>query len=279
MDVLYPHRKFSGNASELAEKAIECATNFGWTVDLDKTNERLVRYYVTEGVIDRPDRQGRDASYNFRHLLQLLTARRMVEHGMSLNVIGRHNTLAPTQGLEEGLTTSIPTEAEILVNSFKSPDASRNFSPKFKTASAPAPLSLPDVLHELKRMQNDWMAEIGFVKKLRDDFDRLKHEMLEHRKLAENAQSRFYAHFTEIAAKGAAQHERFMQTIIELIHKNGYEVNLINKKLGSAMEDRLEDIRKRQERLIDAVEMMQKNTYSLTSSQPTTTTDNTGEKL
>ena len=58
MDVLYPHRKFSGNASELAEKAIECATNFGWTVDLDKTNERLVRYYVTEGVIDRPDRQG-----------------------------------------------------------------------------------------------------------------------------------------------------------------------------------------------------------------------------
>ena len=95
MDVLYPHRKFSGNASELAEKAIECATNFGWTVDLDKTNERLVRYYVTEGVIDRPDRQGRDASYNFRHLLQLLTARRMVEHGMSLNVIGRHNTLAP----------------------------------------------------------------------------------------------------------------------------------------------------------------------------------------
>ena len=45
------------------------------------------------------------------------------------------------------------------------------------------------------------------------------------------------------------------------------------------MEDRLEDIRKRQERLIDAVEMMQKNTYSLTSSQPTTTTDNTGEKL
>jgi DNA-binding transcriptional MerR regulator len=279
MDVLYPHRKFSGNASELAEKAIECATNFGWTVDLDKTNERLVRYYVTEGVIDRPDRQGRDASYNFRHLLQLLTARRMVEHGMSLNVIGRHNTLAPTQGLEEGLTTSIPTEAEILVNSFKSPDASRNFSPKFKAASAPAPLSLPDVLHELKRMQNDWMAEIGFVKKLRDDFDRLKHEMLEHRKLAENAQSRFYAHFTEIAAKGAEQHERFMQTIIELIHKNGYEVNLINKKLGSAMEDRLEDIRKRQERLIDAVEMMQKNTYSLTSSQPTTTTDNTGEKL
>ena len=148
MDVLYPHRKFSGNASELAEKAIECATNFGWTVDLDKTNERLVRYYVTEGVIDRPDRQGRDASYNFRHLLQLLTARRMVEHGMSLNVIGRHNTLAPTQGLEEGLAGPIPTEAEILVNSFKSPDAARNFSPKFKAASAPAPLSLPDVLHE-----------------------------------------------------------------------------------------------------------------------------------
>jgi len=279
MDVLYPHRKFSGNASELAEKAIECATNFGWTVDLDKTNERLVRYYVTEGVIDRPDRQGRDASYNFRHLLQLLTARRMVEHGMSLNVIGRHNTLAPTQGLEEGLAGPIPTEAEILVNSFKSPDASRNFSPKFKAASAPAPLSLPDVLHELKRMQNDWMAEIGFVKKLRDDFDRLRHEMEIHRNLAEKAQRSFYENFALIAEKGSQQHEEFMHRIMSLIERNNHEVNSISKQLGSIMEDRLDEIRKRQDHLIYAVETMQKNTYSLTSSQPTTTTDNTGEKL
>ena len=63
---------FKGSASDLSDAAIKCGEDYGFKVDPDKTNERLVRYYAAEGVIDRPDRIGRDATYNYRHLLQLL---------------------------------------------------------------------------------------------------------------------------------------------------------------------------------------------------------------
>ena len=100
-----------------------------------------------------------------------------------------------------------------------------------------------------------------------------------HRNLAEKAQSSFYEYLALIAEKGSQQHDEFMHRIMSLIERNNHEVNSISQQLGSIMEDRLDEIRKRQDHLIYAVETMQKNTYSLTSSQPTTTTDNTGEKL
>jgi DNA-binding transcriptional MerR regulator len=266
MDVLYPHRKFSGGAIELAERAVDCIVNFGWSADLDKTNERLVRYYVAEGVIDRPERQGREVSYTLRHLLQLLTARRLVEAGLALSVIARHNMIAPTQALEDGLTEPIPTEAEILVNSFKSPDASRSFSPKFKAAQAPAPLSIPDVLHELKRMQADWMAEIGFVKKLRQDFELLKQEMQMHRSMAENAQQNFYKRFEKTAVTASEQHDYFMRQITQMIEKSQYEVNQVNQQLREVLDQRLDEMQRSQKRLIELVEGMQKDPTSNSSS-------------
>ena len=74
---LTQHTEFSGNASELADLAVACSRGLRLALGTDKTNERLVRYYVTEGVLYRPERVGRDAAYGYRHLLQLLTARRM----------------------------------------------------------------------------------------------------------------------------------------------------------------------------------------------------------
>ena len=89
MKVLGTYTEFVGNAEELAAAAVQCGAELAWTfVDSEKLNERLVRYYAAEGVMDKPDRLGRDAMYQFRHLLQLLTARRMQEQGISLATIG-----------------------------------------------------------------------------------------------------------------------------------------------------------------------------------------------
>jgi DNA-binding transcriptional MerR regulator len=110
---------FVGSAEELAAAAVECGMVLGWTsLDAEKTNERLVRYYVAEGVIDRPDRIGRDAMYQFRHLLQLLTARRMQENGTALAMIGPYNLRMTTQQLLTNLVKPAPTAAELLVQSF-----------------------------------------------------------------------------------------------------------------------------------------------------------------
>ena len=150
---------FSGNAAELAARAIELGREYGLPVDPDKTNERLVRYYVTEGVVDRPDRVGRDAAYGQRHLLQLLTARRMAQAGMSLAVIAEHNGNALTRALAEGLAKPLPTQAELLVGRFmRGKPAPQGRGAAMPTAAAPAhrpSMALPDVLDEVRSFRDD----------------------------------------------------------------------------------------------------------------------------
>jgi DNA-binding transcriptional MerR regulator len=160
-------QNFSGNAADLAALAIERGRAYGLPVDPDKTNERLVRYYVTEGVVDRPDRVGRDAAYGYRHLLQLLTARRMAQAGMSLAVIAEHNRSALTRVLEEGLDKPLPTQAELLVGSFihRKHSAPRAASTAMPTpAPSPRPsMALPDVLDEVRRFKADVVAKMELM--------------------------------------------------------------------------------------------------------------------
>jgi DNA-binding transcriptional MerR regulator len=55
-----------------------------------------VRLYATQGLIDRPGREGRSAVYGRRHLLQLLLIRSLAQRGLSLAAI------APLLGLPDG---------------------------------------------------------------------------------------------------------------------------------------------------------------------------------
>ncbi len=45
---------------------------------------RTVRYYITEGLVDRPEGEKRGAHYLRRHLQQLLMVRRWTDDGLSL---------------------------------------------------------------------------------------------------------------------------------------------------------------------------------------------------
>ena len=54
----------------------------------EPVNPRLVRYYTTQGWLDRPLKQGREARYTYRHLLQLLVLRRLLAEGYSASSIG-----------------------------------------------------------------------------------------------------------------------------------------------------------------------------------------------
>ncbi|WP_424952566.1 MerR family transcriptional regulator [Deinococcus sp.] len=49
----------------------------------DEVNPRLIRHYTTLGLLDAPLREGREARYTRRHLLQLLTLRRLMSEGYS----------------------------------------------------------------------------------------------------------------------------------------------------------------------------------------------------
>lgn len=114
------HQHFSGNATDLANLASQCAHYLQLPGDLDKINERIVRYYVTEGLVERPERIGRDAQYGYIHLLQFLAGRFLVESGFPMQKVGPYLMTQSVDQLEAlVMNRTKPNMAELLVASFQ----------------------------------------------------------------------------------------------------------------------------------------------------------------
>lgn len=116
------HQGFNGNAVEMASVATQCAQYLQMPGDLDKINERLVRYYVAEGLVDRPKRVGRDAEYGYLNLLQFLAGRFLVETGFPMQKVAPYLVSLEIAQLEAlVMNKTKPNMAELLVASFASP--------------------------------------------------------------------------------------------------------------------------------------------------------------
>jgi DNA-binding transcriptional MerR regulator len=114
------YQGFSGNAVDMAAVATQCAQFIQMPGDLDKINERLVRYYVTEGLVERPKRIGRDAEYGYLHLLQFLAGRFLVEVGFPMQKVAPYlGGLNETQLESLVMNKTKPNMAELLVASFQ----------------------------------------------------------------------------------------------------------------------------------------------------------------
>ncbi len=55
----------------------------------EEVNVRLIRHYANLGLLDENAREGREARYGFRHLLQLLLVRRLLTEGYPAAVIAK----------------------------------------------------------------------------------------------------------------------------------------------------------------------------------------------
>ena len=116
------YQGFSGNAVDMASVATQCAQYLQMPGDLDKINERLVRYYVAEGLVDRPKRIGRDAEYGYLHLLQFLAGRFLVDAGFPMQKVAPYlSTLESAQLEALVMNKTKPNMAELLVASFQNP--------------------------------------------------------------------------------------------------------------------------------------------------------------
>jgi DNA-binding transcriptional MerR regulator len=80
----------------------------------DVPDRRLVRWYVTRGLVDRPATNGRNALYGRRHLLQLVAIKRLQAQGRSLAEIQAELAGAADPALDQlarlgpGLLTAPP---------------------------------------------------------------------------------------------------------------------------------------------------------------------------
>mgnify|MGYP003382617437 CR=1 FL=1 len=93
------YRGWRGTAAELAELATAMLDSYGMADQ--KLNERLIRYYVAEGVLSRPEREGREALFGYRQVLELLVARLMSNDGWPLAKIATWNREADEKALRD----------------------------------------------------------------------------------------------------------------------------------------------------------------------------------
>jgi DNA-binding transcriptional MerR regulator len=105
---------------------------------------RLVRHYTSQGMLDEPLKEGREARYTYRHLLQVLLVRRLLTEGYGASVI---NTLARSKNnlelealLQGGVQLTVapvnPALTFLQQIQHRQPETARSISP---SASPPAP--------------------------------------------------------------------------------------------------------------------------------------------
>jgi DNA-binding transcriptional MerR regulator len=68
---------------------------------------RSVRFYVSNGLLDRPEGTGTSATYNYRHLLQLLAIKIRQREGQTLDAIKREMKEVSGDSLERRVATSL----------------------------------------------------------------------------------------------------------------------------------------------------------------------------
>ena len=254
--------EFAGNANDLCGAVIAASKQHNWRVEPDSINERLVRYYASVGVIDRPDRQGRDSTYGFRHLVQLIMARRLShEQKWSLQLVAQYNQETTTAELDRSLFKPLqaedgyskeaearsPDNAASLVQKFKrgvglqvnnserldlfakqtsaSPRSSR--SSERGTPSTKPPMAITDVLDEVRRMKDEWLQEISSFKNMQRSVQELSSEVQgQGSRVAElnDAQRRLMATLEQMAQVGFQREQAFMKHVGQMLERHTFEV-------------------------------------------------------
>lgn len=69
---------------------------------------RMIRWYTTTGLVDRPVMRGRVATYGERHLLQLVAVKRLQARGLTLAEIQQRLAGAPEAALRSAAGTTEP---------------------------------------------------------------------------------------------------------------------------------------------------------------------------
>jgi hypothetical protein len=141
------HANFWGALPELIDRAMQVGRSLEFPVR--KANERLVRYYTSEGVIDKPDRLGREAAYHSRHLVQLVTALRLTECKVPLAIVAWHNKRTNNDALFHGLAHEPLAYSESVKRAFQ--DGSINTNSLQSTAETTTKFISADEFHRLTR--------------------------------------------------------------------------------------------------------------------------------
>jgi DNA-binding transcriptional MerR regulator len=173
MSIFDEFKGFWGTGAELSERAKVLSKAMG--LKAEKLTERLIRYYAAEGVLDKPDRLGREAAYHFRHLLQLLIARRLIDEGVSLVAISKFNLNKSTDELEQALLKPSKEEAKAVKERYRE----EVVVPKDLPVLRAQPEAMSDVMFQIKEMKQNMLAEAQELQKTRYQIESLVKNLTE----------------------------------------------------------------------------------------------------
>jgi len=107
-------RDWQGTAAQLATKLNELLPAVGLEHDAGSATERLVRYYVSAGILTEPESRGRERMFGFMQIVEFLVARQLVEERWPLAKI--KELVRSSVGIEGllalGSPSRSPTSAE-----------------------------------------------------------------------------------------------------------------------------------------------------------------------
>lgn len=128
-----------GTASELADRLNEVLANVpALADDAGAANERLVRHYVQVGVLTAPDREGREALFGRRQVIEFLAARYLLRDGWPLAKVAEMVRATDLDGLAGMIPSDRPrTRAEEVVAKYRTSRA-----PTARVASSVAGMPL-----------------------------------------------------------------------------------------------------------------------------------------
>ena len=103
-----------GTAAELADKVNEVLASVpSLRDDAGTANERLVRHYVQVGVLTVPEREGREALFGVRQVVEFLAARWLLKDGWPLTKVAELVRATDVAGLAQLVPSERPrTRAE-----------------------------------------------------------------------------------------------------------------------------------------------------------------------
>ena len=83
---------------------------------------RSIRFYVANGLLERPEGTGTAATYNYRHFLQLLAIKIRQREGVTLDVIKQEMKDVTGDALERRVATSLAAALGATIETRKQPD-------------------------------------------------------------------------------------------------------------------------------------------------------------
>jgi DNA-binding transcriptional MerR regulator len=244
---------FQGSADHLIATAQDLAKTLKLDQEATEGNERLLRHYVSMGVVDKPSRDGRDALYGFRHLVQFVAARRWLAEGFPLAKIAKFTGTVPTDTLTAYLENpNRISEAELLIATFRSETPTLNSPPQTSRKAAP-PKPLPsmstgmgmvDVMHEMREMEHRVRDQLmGMQSKVRVMVENAMKNMSSQPHEAEVFAMEFKHAVTKLADMMAEATYR-LEVISEISRKASDETQHRLEMLESKLHERLDMLEK-----------------------------------